>query len=133
VGAEGSLTADLVRWYQALFPPTPEPTAPAPLRASAGAPPLADHELLVRARAARNGSRFDRLWSGDTSFYGGDHSRADLALCGLLHFWTGGDRARVDHLFRCSALMRPKWDERRGARTYGERTLDALCLLGAAR
>ena len=29
----------------------------------------------------------------------------------------------MDRLFRRSGLMRPKWDERRGDRTYGARTL----------
>ncbi|MBK8753790.1 MAG: hypothetical protein IPL99_20025 [Candidatus Competibacteraceae bacterium] len=31
----------------------------------------------------------------------------------------------MDRLFRQSDLMRPKWDERRGEQTYGERTLAA--------
>jgi hypothetical protein len=30
----------------------------------------------------------------------------------------------MNRLFRQSALMRPKWDERRGERTYGERTIE---------
>jgi replicative DNA helicase len=30
----------------------------------------------------------------------------------------------IDRLFRQSALYRPKWDELRGSKTYGERTLD---------
>ncbi len=39
-----------------------------------------------------------------------DHSAADAALCATLAFWTGKDCARMDRLFRKSALMRPKWD-----------------------
>lgn len=82
-----------------------------------------DDELIRRAKAARNGAKFTRLWEGDTSDHGGDESAADLALCGMLAFWTGPDPARIDRLFRRSGLMRPKWDEPRAETTYGERTI----------
>jgi primase-polymerase (primpol)-like protein len=93
-----------------LFPP--EPSLPAPIR------PLSvcedDRQLLERMFAARNGSAVEALYHGDTSGYP-SHSEADLALCRHLAFWTGGDAARVDALFRTSGLMRPKW-YRRGYR-----------------
>ena len=82
-----------------------------------------DEELIRRAREAKNGAKFAKLWDGDSSDHGGDPSRADLALCGMLAFWCGGDTVRMDRLFRRSQLMRPKWDERRGKTTYGERTI----------
>jgi putative DNA primase/helicase len=97
----------------------------------AGASPTAgdsipdDEVLLERARGAQNGAKFSQLWAGDTSAYDGDDSAADLALCSMLAFWTGRDAARMDRLFRRSALMRPKWDERRGEQTYGARTIAA--------
>lgn len=86
---------------------------------------LSDADLIARATRARNGARFARLWAGDTSDYGEDRSRADLALCGILVFWAGGDAERVDRLFRQSGLMRPKWDERhyRSGESYGQRTI----------
>jgi primase-polymerase (primpol)-like protein len=84
---------------------------------------LDDHDLLTRAMQAANGVKFARLWNGDVSGYGGDDSAADLALCSFLAFWTGGDPHRIDRLFRASGLIRGKWDERRGAQTYGERTI----------
>lgn len=86
---------------------------------------LSDEELIERAKGARNGERFRRLWNGDASDYGGDHSRADLALCHILAFWCGGDIARVDRLFRRSGLMRDKWDRRTGDKPYGVRTIAA--------
>jgi putative DNA primase/helicase len=83
---------------------------------------LSDDELLERAKNAENGAKFQRLWNGRTSGYP-SHSEADLALAGLLAFWTGGDRRRIDRLFRQSGLMRDKWDADRGSQTYGERTV----------
>jgi primase-polymerase (primpol)-like protein len=92
-------------------------------RPPTGRPPnVDDAQVLERARAARNGGKFRALWSGDTSGYP-SHSEADQALCTMLAFWTGGDAARMDALFRRSALMRPKWDAPRGAATYGQLTI----------
>lgn len=92
----------------------------------AGALNLDDAALLDKATKAKNGPEFMRLWSGDTSDQGGDDSAADLALCNLLAFWTNGDGARVDRLFRQSGLMRPKWDKihHSDGRTYGQATAD---------
>jgi len=70
---------------------------------------LSDSKVIQKALAASNGERFSRLWNGDTQEYG-SHSEADLALCGMLAFWTGGDATRMDTLFRQSALYREKWD-----------------------
>ena len=75
---------------------------------------LSDEELIERARNTHNGDRFRRLWAGDASDYGNDHSRADLALCRALVFWCGGDMEQVDRLFRRSGLMREKWDRKTG-------------------
>lgn len=88
-------------------------------------PHSSDEELIRRAMTARNGDRFLRLWSGDMSDYGNDHSRADLALCRILAFWCGGDGKRVDLLFRGSGLMREKWDRKTGDATYGLQTIRA--------
>jgi len=86
-------------------------------------PSLDDAALLDKASKASNGSAFASLYLGDTSGHGGDASSADMALCGLLAFWTGGDAVAVDRLFRQSGLMRDKWDTRRGETTYGAATV----------
>jgi len=62
--------------------------------------------------AARNGASFTKLWNGDTSEYDGDDSRADLALCSMLAFWTGNNQDRIDTLFRQSGLYREKWERK---------------------
>ncbi|MCK9313514.1 MAG: phage/plasmid primase, P4 family, partial [Methanocorpusculum sp.] len=69
------------------------------------------------------GAKFTRLYSGDTSDYGGDDSRADQALCSMLAFWTGNNAAQMDSIFRTSGLYRVKWDKKHGAQTYGEMTI----------
>ena len=86
---------------------------------------LDDDDLIEKARNASNGEKFQRLWNGQTRGYE-SHSEADLALCSLLAFWTGGDRSRIDRLFRQSGLMREKWDEVHYAdgSTYGEKTIE---------
>jgi len=88
-----------------------------------GGSDLTDAELIERATNAENGDKFRQLWNGRATGYP-SRSEADLALCGLLAFWTGGDRSRIDDLFRDSGLYRDKWDEDRGTKTYGERTID---------
>jgi primase-polymerase (primpol)-like protein len=86
---------------------------------------LSDEALVERAKAAANGEKFSRLWRGSTAGYD-SHSEADMALCSLLAFWTGGDGTQMDRLFRSSGLMRDKWDERHFAdgSTYGEKTIE---------
>ena len=76
------------------------------------------------ARNAKNGDSFRKLYDlGDISEYHGDDSAADQALCARLAFYLNGDPALIDEAFRNSKLYRPKWDERRGALTYGEMTV----------
>lgn len=86
---------------------------------------LEDDDLLEKATNASNGEKFERLWNGNTVGYD-SQSEADMALCCLLAFWTGGDRTQMDQLFRQSGLLREKWDEVHYAdgSTYGEKTIE---------
>ena len=81
-------------------------------------------QLVQKACNARNGAKFRRLYCGEISDYGNDHSRADQAVCNMLAFWTKKDPILMDQIFRQSGLMRSKWDERHGAKTYGEMTIE---------
>ena len=111
------------------FPPEPvrpRPTVSSPVDAD-------DHELLERAMAARDGGKFRQLWEGDISGYP-SQSEADLALASKLAFWTGGDRARMDLLFRQSGLMREKWDREDYRQSTIEKALvDSTALEGGPR
>lgn len=69
---------------------------------------LSDEEIIRKALAASNGERFSRLRSGDTGDYG-SHSEADLALCGMLAFWTGGDTEDAGISERHWRELRRRW------------------------
>ncbi len=76
-------------------------------------------ELMFRSKA---GPAIRNLYYGDLGAHA-DHSRADLAMLGHLRFWTNGDEARMDRMFRQTHLLRAKWDELRGPLTYGQRSI----------
>lgn len=85
---------------------------------------LSDTDILSKMFASKQGAEIQRLWNGDTSAQGGDHSAADLALVNHLCYWTNGDAMAIDTLFRLSGLMRDKWDRPESTfGTYGNRTI----------
>jgi replicative DNA helicase len=110
----------------------PEPAAqkntPKPAESS-----ISDSDLLQKMFNSAKGDDITALWSGDMAAYGNDHSRATLALINHLAYWTNGDAGRMDSLYRQSALYESekieqgvnKWDRRRGAMTYGEKTIQS--------
>lgn len=85
---------------------------------------MGDAELIALAMRAGNGDRFAGLWAGSTAGYP-SRSEAVLALVSCIAFWTGPDEARIDRLFRQSALMHDKWDARHSGdgATYGQMTI----------
>lgn len=98
---------ELEALHRELFPPKEEPQTTPPQEPIN----LPEGDLLERMFAASNGSAVRRLWEGDIDGYP-SQSEADCALCAHLAFWTGGDRAWIDRLFRRSGLCRDKWTER---------------------
>lgn len=85
---------------------------------------LADDFIVQKASSGRRGEWFRSLYEkGELAPYGGDHSRADLALLGWLAFWTNGNAQQMERLFSASALgQRKKWRERQA---YREMTIQA--------
>ena len=79
-----------------------------------------DRELLERAFRAKNGLNVEQLFRGDMSGYGSRTARPTWRCVAHLAFWTGGDPARIDALFRSSGLMRDKWERA----DYRARTID---------
>ena len=95
-----------------LFPPAERPAIALPSAALA----MEDDEILRRARSTKNGPEFSALFDrGDISVYENDASRADLALCSMIAFWTT-DPTQIGRIFGQSALTRSKWERRRGYR-----------------
>lgn len=120
VDCQGELDA----LYRDCFPPKAERTKPAQPNGAAETANLDDDAIVQKARNSRDGPRFIQLFdSGNTSLYGGDDSAADIALCGMLAFWFGGDADAIDRVFRRSALMRDKWAERAD---YRKLTIDKV-------
>ena len=107
----------LARQIQQAGDPTPDQ-----VRANGGGPtalpttssgPVTDEAIIEKLRASKNARKFEALFDrGDTSAYGGDDSRADLGLLGMLRFYTH-DAAQLERLFSASALgRRAKWRDR---------------------
>ena len=90
--------------------------------AAPGGVDIEDAPLIAKMKKGRNGAAFSALWNGDISAYP-SHSEADVALCNILAWWTNGDPARMDRLFRQSGLMREKWDRKQSGTTYGAITI----------
>ena len=70
-----------------------------------------DADIVSIASRARNGRIFDLLMGGDTSRYSGDNSTADIALAGILAFYSK-DANQIERIMRSSGLSREKWDNR---------------------
>lgn len=84
---------------------------------------MSDTDVVDKARACKTGAVFQLLYDGNWQGLFNSQSEADLALCGQLAFWCQKDEDQIDRIFRSSGLMRSKWDEKRGASTYGQMTV----------
>ncbi len=88
---------------------------------------MSPEEVIRRATAAkRGGERFADFMAGRWSHLNigdGSQSSADQAFCNALAFWCQRDEELMDAIFRQSGMMRPKWDQRRGGMTYGQKTI----------
>ena len=80
---------------------------------------LTDREVIEKAS---RGSKFSDLYYFGS--FSGDASKDDMSLINILIFWTGGNAAQIDRLYRSSALMRDKWDRRQSGSSYGQMTIN---------
>lgn len=79
---------------------------------------IPDADVIERAKSAKNGEKFNKLWQG---VWEGDYpsqSEATAALLCILAFWCGPEEAQIDRLFRESKLNRDKWDQPVGGSTW---------------
>ena len=82
--------------------------------------------LWQRMFSSEKGSEIQALYEGNTEAYGGDHSRADMAILCYLAYWTDNNPQLMDAMFRQTKLFRPeKWDTKHynSGETYGEHTI----------
>ncbi len=118
---------ELTSMYQEIFPENKEDEAKCikQIHTTPTLPnSLDDKELVDKAmNNDKTGRAFTSLWNGDITGYP-SQSEADMALCDYLAFWTSRDQYRIDNLFRQSGLYRKKWDEKHGAKTYGQITVE---------
>jgi primase-polymerase (primpol)-like protein len=112
---------ELAGWFAETFP--------APVKQDAarweGCLSLADEDILQKIGGAKNGPAFLRLYAGDKSNHGGNHSGADLALVSMLAFYTQ-DADQIGRIVASSGLNRPKWDRADYRRRTIERALSGL-------
>jgi hypothetical protein len=117
----------LSRLHAKLFPPSLPISPSAKGQPSTKEPAtLNDNEVIRRAKKAKNGAKFRRLWNGDITGYK-SHSEAVAALCHLLAFWSR-DQQQIDRLFRQSGLYRDHWRDKKWERLGNDtiqRALDA--------
>ncbi len=85
---------------------------------------LTDEEVVSKAMSSGNGVLFSAYYYGQWRGIKESQSQADMGFCSLLAFWTNKDPKQMDRIFRSSKLMRDKWDEKRGEKTYGRITVE---------
>jgi len=91
--------------------------------------PISDQQVIEKALRAKNGMKFQQLWGGERTSYQ-SASEAHIATAAMLAYWTNGDPAQMDRLFRQSGQFdeetAKKWDERHRSdgKTYGQLTIE---------
>ncbi|MDF2064968.1 phage/plasmid primase, P4 family [Bacillus sp. Cr_A10] len=73
---------------------------------------LSDEVVLQKMFKSVKGEKIKKLFFGDISDYGNDHSSADLGLCSYLAFFSNNQLEQIQRLFERSALNRDKWINR---------------------
>lgn len=101
----------------------PSTAAPIPVQSPQSLPLSDDDIIRLACRARKSGQKFTALWEGRWEDRCKSHSEADASLVFRIAFYTK-DATQIDRLFRRSKLYRPKWDEKRGAKTYGQGIID---------
>lgn len=119
-------TEEARRLYRTYINPVERPEATATIKSKHNhKAELTDETkaLLAVMYRGKNGAKIKKLWEGDTGDYK-SQSEADLALCNYLAFYTDKNPQAINDAFIYSGLYRDKWDESRGAKTYGQLTID---------
>ncbi len=86
-----------------------------------------DDQLIEKIRVSRHAARFSSLFDrGDKTQNGDDHNRADLALLGILRWWTNGNEAQMARIFLRSKLAEDIARKRRHEEDYLMRSIQKV-------
>ena len=102
-------------------PPSAEKVAPSPKPSS---PPVPAARITTAEKLLLlSQGKWQGILKPDGTLLYPSQSEADQGFCSIIARSVNGDLAKIDALFRKTALFRSKWDEKRGAQTYGELTI----------
>ena len=91
------------------------------VKAQAETTPLTNNEVITLATNSKTGSEFQALYKGNLLGFP-SHSEADYSLAVRIAFYTK-DVSQVENIMRGSQLYRPKWDTKRGNKTWIQRQI----------
>ena len=66
---------------------------------------MSDKDVVEKARVAKNGDKFKRLYAGED--LQNNHSNSDMSLMNILAYWCNGDKEQMLRIFATSGLFRP--------------------------
>ncbi len=66
---------------------------------------ISDKDVVEKAREAKNGGKFKRLYAGED--LQNNHSNSDMSLMNILAYWCNGDKEQMLRIFATSGLFRP--------------------------
>ena len=66
---------------------------------------MSDKDVVEKAREAKNGDKFKRLYAGED--LQNNHSNSDMSLMNILAYWCNGDKEQMLRIFATSGLFRP--------------------------
>ena len=66
---------------------------------------MSDKDVVEKAREAKNGDKFKRLYAGED--LQNNHSNSDMSFMNILAYWCNGDKEQMLRIFATSGLFRP--------------------------
>ena len=113
---------EMLKLYEFCFGKDPEPV----MREAVAKPinNLSIGDVIRKALSSKTGDRFAWFMYGGWEGHYNSHSEADIAFANDLAFWCSGDVSMMRQIFENSAMIRPKFNSKRGNSTYGQELLE---------
>jgi primase-polymerase (primpol)-like protein len=84
---------------------------------------LSDSEVVDKMFKSKGGEKAKALYNGSLADHDNDGSKADMALCAHLAFWTGKDEGQMERIWMASPLGNREKTQKR--KDYRNRTISA--------